>query len=434
MRIRTAKQRAQRIDLNYFKHSRGLRRVRIVLSIALPAAAILWIGGVAAARSHRPYSAGPVSRAHAFAEARCEVCHRTVAAGRAGTPASDHAVGGDRFFRRHATDDACLTCHDAPAHAANQTASPSCSTCHRDHRGRVDLSRTEDRFCVECHGDLQTTHGDPTVAKSVGTFPSGHPEFAAVRAQDPGRIHFNHAVHLKDAVRGPDGPETLACGTCHTPDFSRTAANRRKPASTGLMAPISYRQQCARCHPLFFDERIAQEAPHDTPDKVRAFVQGSLVGYIRQNPDEMTRSDNDVRRVPLNFPRPVEPPARTPQEWIARRAAFDERILWNKTCAECHVFADATGLPTYEKSNITKQWMPRAAFDHRPHAMVTCESCHAARGSTKTSDVLLPNQSACATCHAPSKGAEHRCFECHRYHDWTKTHAVRSTYTLTDFK
>ena len=46
MRVRTAKQRAQRIDLEYFKHSYGMRRWRILLSIALPLAAALWIGGL----------------------------------------------------------------------------------------------------------------------------------------------------------------------------------------------------------------------------------------------------------------------------------------------------------------------------------------------------------------------------------------------------
>jgi predicted CXXCH cytochrome family protein len=446
MRIRTAKQRAQRIDLDYFKHSHGLRRWRILLSIAVPAAAILWIGGIAAAGSRKPYSAGPVSRAHAFAEARCEMCHRTAAAERTDKPATEYTDKAaaeytehtGSFFRRHTTDGACLACHDAPAHAANQTPPPACSTCHRDHQGRVELSRTDDRFCVECHGDLRTTHGDPKVTQSVEPFPSGHPEFAVVRqgATDPGRIAFNHAVHLKDTLRGPNGSEKLACGTCHTPEIARPGMNQKRPASTGLMAPITYRQQCARCHPLFFDERVPQEAPHDTPEKVRAFLQQSLAGYIRQNPKEMTRSDNDVRRVPLNFPRPVEAPARTPQEWVARHAALDERMLWSKTCAVCHDKSsmDAAGLPIYEKSNIPKQWMPRAAFDHRPHAMVTCESCHAARGSTKTSDVLLPNESTCAACHAPAKGAEHRCFECHRYHDWTKAHPVPSAYTLTDFK
>ena len=210
------------------------------------------------------------------------------------------------------------------------------------------------------------------------------------------------------------------------------------------MAPVTYQAQCARCHPLFFDERIDRQAPHDTPERVRASVQESLTDYIRQNPTDLTRPGNEVRRVPLNFPRPVEAPARTPREWVARRGAFDERILWDKTCAECHEKSsmDEEGLPIYEKSNITKQWMPRAAFSHTPHAMVTCESCHAARGSTKTSDVLLPNESDCATCHAPPQGvlrldsgrAEHRCFECHRYHDWTMTHPVPSAYTLTDFK
>ena len=102
----------------------------------------------------------------------------------------------------------------------------------------------------------------------------------------------------------------------------------------------------------------------------------------------------------------------------------------------------ARPLPVYAASNLTKHWMPRAAFDHTPHVMVSCSSCHAAEASTKTSDVLMPNQAVCATCHAPSKGAlglgsgqaESRCFECHQYHDWKKSHPVTPPYSLTDFK
>jgi len=78
--------------------------------------------------------------------------------------------------------------------------------------------------------------------------------------------------------------------------------------------------------------------------------------------------------------------------------------------------------------------MPRASFDHGPHLMVKCGDCHAAQASTKTSDVLLPNQAVCATCHAPAKGAESRCFECHGYHDWSKAHRVAPAYSLSDFK
>ena len=433
MRVRTAKQRAQRIDLNYFKQSHGLRRWRVLLSIALPLAAILWIGGIAAAGSRGPFSAGPVSSAHAFAERRCEVCHRTPAADRA----ADHAEG----FRRHTTDAACLTCHDAPAHAANQTAPPPCAACHQDHRGRVQLAKTDDGFCVECHGDLKTAHGDVKVATRVKSFPSDHSEFAAVRdgaPDDPGQVRFNHAVHLKATLRGPNGPEKLECTTCHKPEVVRTAGRgAKKPASSGLMAPISYQQQCARCHPLFFDARIDREAPHDAPEKVRDFVQRALAAYIQQHPGDINKSDSEVRRVPLNFPRPPQPAPHNAAEWAQWRQHADEGILWDKTCAECHLSEGITqvGLPYYKKTNIPKQWMPLAAFDHVPHAMVTCESCHAAQGSTKTSDVLLPKAAACATCHAPSSGkAESRCVECHRYHDWTKAHPVTSSYSLTDFK
>jgi hypothetical protein len=435
MRIRTAKQRAERIDLNYFTRSHGLRRWRILLSFALPVAALVWIAGIAAAANRSPYSAGPLSRSHAFVETRCQVCHTATGA----ESAAAHAQYAEPFFRRHTTDRACLTCHDAPAHVANQTAPPGCSSCHLDHRGRIDLARVDSRFCIDCHGDLKTTRGTAAVVSEVRGFPSGHPEFAAVREgapADPARVKFNHALHMKDTLAGPNGPETLECATCHQPEVVRTAAGAKKPGVGGPMAPIRYRQQCARCHPLLFDERIDREAPHDTPENVRAFVRQALAAYIQRNPNDLTRPDDDVRRVPLNFPMPVELPARTPQDWVARRAVFDERRLWEKTCVECHesVPARAADLPIYQKTNITKQWMPRAAFDHTSHAMLTCDSCHAARGSTKTSDVLLPKQAVCATCHAPSARAESGCFECHRYHDWTKTHPVSSPYTLTYFK
>jgi hypothetical protein len=426
MRVRTAKQRAQRIDLNYFKHARGLKRWRILLSLAVPLAAVLWVTAYAAAGSRAPYSAGRVSSAHAFAEMRCEVCHKGAS-----------ATAG---FRAHTTDTACLTCHDAPAHAANQTTTPGCATCHQDHRGRVQLAKMDDGFCVECHGALKSTQGPPKVAIAVKTFPSGHPEFAALKsAGDPGRLRFNHAVHLKDSIRGPNGPEKLACASCHTPEVGRTDIQTRGPATTGLMASVNYEQDCARCHPLFFDERIEQAAPHVEPVKVRAFVQQALLGYIREHPRDMSTPDSAFRRVPLNFPRPPEPPARNPQEWVERRAAADERLLWNKTCAECHERASEppapAGLPGYARTNLTKRWMPRAAFDHTPHLMVTCASCHlGVDASTKTSDVLLPNQAVCATCHSSSKKAESRCFECHQYHDWKKSHPVTPSYSLTDFK
>ena len=431
MRVRTAKQRAQRIDLNYFKHPHGLTRWRILLSLALPIAALAWVGVLAASGSRASYSPGPVSTAHAFAERRCEVCHR-----------------GAAGFRAHTAEAACLACHDAPAHAVNQTAPPACAACHQDHRGRVQLAKVDDGFCVECHGELKTTQGPPKAAIAVHAFPSQHPEFAAVNvgAHDPARLRFNHAVHVKDSLRGPAGPEKLECSTCHKPEAGRAGVSAKGPMTTGLMTPVTYEPHCARCHPLFFDERIEYAAPHADVVKVRAFVQRELAVYIRDHAGDISKPDSAFRRVPLNFPRPPEPPAKNATEWVERRAAADERLLWNKTCAECHEFAStfptSAGYPDYAPTNLTKRWMPHAGFNHTPHLMVTCQSCHAAEASTKTSDVLLPGLAVCATCHASSKGAlrpasgqaESRCVECHRYHDWKKSHPVTPSYSLTDFK
>ena len=433
MRVRTAKSLAERIDLHYFKRAHGMRRWRIVLSAAAPLAAALWVAAVTASGSRVAYSPGPVSTAHAFAENRCEICH-------AAAPGQPRSIA----FRSHTTDAACLTCHDGPAHAPNQPSAPGCASCHQEHRGRVQLAKTDDGFCAGCHADLKTTSGDAKVARDVRTFPSRHPEFAALRpgVRDPARVRFNHAVHNTPALRGPGGPERLACTACHVPETMAAARGAKRPAATGVMTPVSYQQNCARCHPLFFDERLDRVAPHAEPAAVRAFVRQALTDYIRANPGDVSKPDAGVRRVPLNFPRPPEPPARNAEEWIARRAAADERLLWNKTCVECHEAGSGGDLPAYAPTNIAKRWMPRAAFDHSPHRMVTCTSCHAAERSTATADVLLPASAICASCHTGSPPtlvgdsgrAESRCFECHRYHDWTKARPVTPSFSVTDLK
>src|SRR6266540_2272185 len=224
MRTRSAKKLAQRIDLYYFKHAAPLRRWRTILSIAAPILGLLWLGGMAAAGSRAAFSSGPVAGAHAFAESKCEVCHVR-----------------DTSFRAHVSDRACLTCHDAPAHAGSKEPAPSCATCHREHQGRVALAHTSDDFCVRCHGDLAghaaagsavrdagSAMRDPKVARIATTvegFPEGHPEFRA--AQDPGTLKFNHQVHLKKDLRGPKGSEQLECRHCHAPQL---ASASREPA------------------------------------------------------------------------------------------------------------------------------------------------------------------------------------------------------------
>lgn len=441
MRTRTAKKLAQRIDLYYFKRPHPLRRWRTILSIAAPIVGLVWLGGMAAAGSRAPYSSGPVSAAHAFAETKCEVCHVREAA-----------------FRAHVGEKACLTCHDAPPHppspsgsagevrpassagqvpasaAAGHTEAPACATCHREHQGRVALARTSDDFCLQCHAGSQRSAAK---AAAVSGFPAGHPAFAPAEqgVADPGTIKFNHEVHAKSDLRGPNGPEKLECTACHQPEIARVSSQRRM--TTGLMQPMTYEQQCARCHPLFFDERIEAAAPHEEPQVVRAFVERALREHITKNPGDISRPDDPARRVPLNFPRPPDPPARTPDEWVTRRAVRAERLLWGKTCAECHQVSGAAAqgqVPSIAPANVRTEWMDKAAFDHGPHLMVRCVSCHAAEKSRNTSDVLMPSVATCATCHAPGKGASADCAECHAYHDWSKTKAVNPHFSLDQFR
>src|SRR4051812_16571100 len=290
MRIRTAKALAQRIDLAYFKRAHGLRRWRIVLSVIAPLAALVWVAAHLAAGSRTPYSAGPVSRAHAFAEQRCELCHA--------------AANG---LRAHVTPRACLACHDAPRHTASLPDRVGCTGCHQEHAGRGELARVDDRFCVGCHGRLQTSQRPPSIVSSIGGFPSNHPEFAVVRGapRDPGGLVFSHAAHVaEEGIRGPQGLERLGCESCHRPEIARTLGRRR--IVTGLMTRASYADACARCHPIYFDELVEARAPHDRPEVVRAFVRDALTTYIAAHPEDIGRTTAGVRRVPLNFPRPPQ--------------------------------------------------------------------------------------------------------------------------------
>ena len=422
MRTRTAKKLAQRIDMSYFKRAHPLRRWRTLLSMAAPLVGLVWLGGLAAAGSRAPYSSGPVSTSHAFAERRCEVCHVR-----------------DASFRAHVPDLACLTCHDGPAHpnpatvAASAKPAPACATCHREHRGRIALASTPDGFCVDCHSGSERAASQRAEAMS---FPSDHPPFTTERpAVDPGTIKFNHQVHAKADLRGPNGPETLACTTCHQPELVKAAARRN--AATGLMKAITYEQDCARCHMLYFDERIDAPAPHEESNVVIEFVRRALSEHIAKNPGDVARRDGPPRRLPLNFARPEDPLPRTPGEWVTRRAAAAEQLLWEKTCVECHAVKPSAKIgapPAIALANLRRQWMTRAAFDHTPHLMVRCESCHAAAESRLTADVLMPAAATCATCHAPAKGASSACAECHRYHDWTNARPVRPTFDLDHFR
>ena len=374
-RTRTTKKLAQRIDLNYFKRAYPIPRWRSILSIAAAGLGVAWLGWAGLTGKQSAFNAGPLAQGHAILTNNCSSCH---------LPAGS--------FGTKVTEVACQACHNAPAHQAKQTFTPACTTCHVEHQGAFRLAATSETSCTQCHNSLKTNDGQTQFATSIASFNSGHPEFAAVRpghSPDPGTIKLSHQVHLKGGLKGPDGPVQLTCASCH-------GVTNRSP---------SYAQHCASCHPLVFDSRISEPAPHQETKLVHDFV---VRKYTEAN-----------------------------QGNIAQRIEEAERLLWQKTCKECHslTYPAPNARPEIPKSAIPVKWMLRAKFDHGAHQLVTCTECHAqAKTSNRTEDVLLPGIATCQKCHSGGRiAADTHCSECHEYHDWSKAKPASSTHTISDF-
>jgi len=436
-RTRTAKKLAQRIDLSYYKRPNRFGRWRFLLSVSAPALALLWLGWLLVRGEQQAYVGGPLSPGHAVLGNQCTLCH----------------VREGRVFRRHASDQACLACHDGPLHHANQTFTPACADCHVEHRGAPRLAHTEDRACTQCHARLATRSGPPQFEAGITSFNNRHPEFAPLRGDrpDPGMIKLNHEVHLKPGLHGPGGPVEMECGDCHRAPrdegpwpYGEEKYRRPTPPpapdplapapSSAYMAPVKYAKQCAACHPLVFDERIAEPVPHEKPEVVRAFVERKLRDYIARHPAEVGRSRPRERRLP-GAPSAEEATARTPAGWVAQRMAAAERLLWNKTCKECHTLRlTSGGLPEVAPPALAVRWLPHAVFSHKSHRALTCTTCHVETArSRETFDVLLPSIETCRDCHQPG-GAEARCFQCHNYHDWSRRRPTKGRYTLPELR
>ena len=308
----STKVRAKRIALQYFRRLHPFRRWKLILSIAAPVLAAVWILIAAGRGDQRIYLGGPVSTAHAMFETECRVCHgpgptpgapvtqATLATAAATTP---------RKFFLTVSDNACTTCHAGPDHNT-KSVTPRCASCHVEHLGREVLAQIADRHCVQCHRSLEPTKPQKTdFHRSVTAFDGQqHPQFA-VTVKDRGRvlldatppptddtpIKLNHLVHLKAGLqgidkfveqRGPDGVAKvqvqsksdpaapprdalkLTCTACHQPDERGQ-----------YMKEIVYEKHCAACHELGFE---GLTAPHENPVIVRAFVRGSLADLYDQ--------------------------------------------------------------------------------------------------------------------------------------------------------
>ncbi len=421
-RAYTAKTRAKRIVLDYFKRPHPFRRAKFLLSIAIPLIAAGVIAAYAITGDHRLYNSGPVSTAHAMFGARCENCHGVPPATGAG------AKAGATFFR-HVSNKACLTCHDGPVHRDRETTPPTCASCHFEHKGRARLADVSDRQCVQCHEALKTKDGRPPAFASNITDLSRHPQFAVTaagasapirldakpRPTDTAQVCLNHKKHADSA-----------CTDCHQPD-----------ARGAYMAPISYAKHCAECHKLVFDKDDTV-TPHDTPEIVHAFLRTRYAELPESSRGKGLREIETVVFFKneqgaacslchnLTVREKSEPAARCADVNASPReaAASIDRLR--------SALRDDRGekLPVVAPTHIPARWLPHSRFNHRAHRELTCTECHKAADSTKTADVLLPAVATCRECHRDTGGARTTCVECHLYHDKTKERAVDNPLTI----
>ncbi len=442
-RVRTTKTLAKRMDLMYFSRPHPLRRWRLYLSILVPVLAVVWFSSQRAS-GQKVYSSGPLSASHAVFGKKCELCHVT--------------QGG--VFRKEVSDSACLSCHDAPGHHPQQvTFTPTCGSCHLEHKGSLRLAHTMDSACSQCHTDLRIKSGELKYDRAIRDFDDHHPEFAVLRsgATDPGTVKLNHYAHLQPRLASPNGPVQLTCQDCHRPAGAEgtwpyaqgevktvsmpTGETRREAGSRAYMAPIRYATQCAACHTrdLQFDPRFNEAVPHEKPEVVQAFLIKKYTDYFTQHPKAM--SEPLPRPLILaGVPAPLPPPPTTREEWIKWQVSYADRLLFDKGCKLCHTMIERDGpVPAVAKSSIPERWLQHADFEHDAHRMLTCTSCHTrSPQSRQTADILLPGIASCRGCHKEA-GPEHdaadgRCSECHQYHDWRKEQFPKSHLTIQQMR
>jgi hypothetical protein len=439
-RTRTTKKLAKRIDLQYFAHPHPLRSWRFWLSVAIPLLALGWFVAERAQGGQKVYSSGPLSHAHAVFTQQCALCHVTQAGA----------------FSAQVTDKACLTCHDAPMHHANQKFTPECSACHVEHKGAMLLQATSDAACTQCHANLATSDGQPHYVTSISSFDRRHPEIAALRSRGsgPGGVRLNHYLHMQPNLMGPNNTRVqMTCDDCHRTSTAGTwpyATTELQPVTTAdtasgrnrpqpYMPPPTFARQCAACHTLQFDRRFGNEqVPHDKPEVVHTFLVKELGAYLAAHPNAVREVDPPNRQIPERIR--VARVASNATEWVQFRVEDAERLLYAKTCKQCHTLKQTNGpLPEVAKSSMTARWLLHAEFDHHSHRMMSCTACHARTpDSRETSDVLLPSIVTCERCHQPrgsgNEAAEGRCFECHQYHDWTKAKPTKGEFTIQQLR
>lgn len=370
---------------------------------------------------------------------------------------SGHALMGNNCFECHdpafstVQDSACQKCHrvsdhglplnhgdlmkavgglqsgSAAAHA--QTGGKRCGDCHIEHRDEKAFIPNTSRLCDSCHSNLKNEKPDASLASFRDW--GEHAEFAIEQQgkrvrldqlpvpRDENPLAFNHSVHLKKDLKGPNGTVHLTCETCH-----------RFPHNDVKQVAITFEKDCRSCHELAFDDRLSQSRiPHGNTEAVYHYLLGEyakLLGVAFSTEEFIAPGRSVPGRAAVNAA-PVSEGKDTNIAAVVKEARKSEAVLFTKTaCQLCHVVTEKTQKDDYTswydiaKPSVPRQWFVKARFSHAAHEFASCESCHGnVLTSKNTSDVLLPRINDCRGCHVDPghQGlVSSDCSLCHAYH------------------
>jgi hypothetical protein len=401
-----------------------LPRMRVLSFVGAIVVVVAWFVYPILGDSYKGWNSGPISNAHRMIQNDCQQCHLTP-------------------FEQ-VQDRECLNCHTMSEHAKGYgdfvaqhvDLGMRCAECHMEHNGNDALILHDARVCVSCHGGMKDLKKDSDILDVVNF--ASHPQFRISVADSNGQISrvsiddtaqaidttpikLNHAVHLKEGLRGPRGPETLQCNACHKLSQDKTA-----------MLPISFDKHCRDCHGLGFDERLPDsQVPHGDVDVVYPTLFAEYAKLLLLEGGKGAPPKVDVTRsLPegSELPLPTEPLSPDAQLVQVNARIAEEELFTRTGCFLCHDYKEKPSAEqrfdqtryTISKPHIPDVWMTKARFDHGAHEEVSCESCHEkTRKSTDTKELLLPSIKVCRECHmqgAKPGFVESDCTQCHVYH------------------
>ena len=382
------------------------------------------------------WSTGDLSMAHHDLEDNCEACHQTA------------------FVS--VQDETCITCHEelddhakmdrqltgmAPMSTGDQIqwnigealgkeGPLGCVSCHTEHEGPVKLEASDEKFCADCHNDMDVRLTDVAFA-NAGDFGKKHPQFRpkfydAHFAKEAKRISlddkpveksglvFPHDIHVSEtggaakmALSLSQYGEPMQCSDCHEEDKS----------APGGFKPVVMEDSCEACHSL-----------------VSGTAGGAFTSLRHGNVSDLME---DLAKVNLSSRRTIETGRGRPGQYgaggryyanfgrpMGAYLAITRALEKGGTCGDCHLRTTKDGRPDLIPVNIPDKYIHKGFFPHEAHGddVAECTDCHATDTSSEATDLLIPDLESCRDCHLGETAVKTEeivpssCAMCHGYH------------------